>query len=172
MLRIVLSLVAAAGTLAGAASARTIRIADVLANSGGMAEGGFLDLGEVQVQFGNGARLSGAASAPSAAAHTAISVNSGFRISNLRFDDFARGSLTMTGRTLLINNVSQRFADVGGLALSGPVINIGSGGADPTRFELEAFDVEPVVTPIPAAGVLMIAGLAGFGFASRKKKET
>lgn len=165
MLRISLSLAAAALALTGAASATTIQMSDVMARDGAVA-GEMLDLGGTAVRFtafGSPAQLS--------PAHTVISVAPGFSISNLKFNDLAPGRLTATTRTLLVNDVEMRFADIGGLTFRGPMIALGRGGADSTEFELEAFDVEPVVTPLPAAGILMAAGLFGIGFAARGRRR-
>jgi hypothetical protein len=156
---------AAAAALVGSASARIIVIADLLADRN-LVGGDMLQAGPVSIRFGAAAAIS----ARPSAVETSIFINNGFSISNLRFNDFQPGSLSGSTHTLLVNDVSNRFADVGRFAFAGPVVSLRRGGADPTDVTLEAFDVDRIDAPLPAAGLLMLAGLAGIAFASGRRK--
>jgi hypothetical protein len=190
MKRTLFTIAAAFAALLSAASAKTIVVADVIARNGGVPANGILDLGEVAIQFfappiastieddfakAVNARATGVNSRrvlipAERASFTAIYVNGAFKITNLRFNDGDPGSLTSTRKTLMINGVAHHFSKVGGLTLDDAVIVMRRGGSNPTTFSLEAFDVEALATPLPGAGVLMLAGLAGIAFAMRRRK--
>ncbi len=193
MKRIILSVFAALGALAGAASAKTIVLADVIARNGGVPANGLIDLGPVTIQFftpafardffpdedlaRSGGRWrslqpnsSRVAIAAERASFTAIHINGDFKITNLKFNDGDPGDMTKTRKTLVVNGVAYHFSKIGGMTLTDSVIVMRRGGSHPSTFTLEAFDIEALATPIPAASILMLAGLAGIGFAMRRKK--
>ncbi|NWG92828.1 MAG: hypothetical protein HXY21_10035 [Parvularculaceae bacterium] len=191
MKRTLFTIAAAFAALLSAASAKTIVVADVIARNGGVPASGVLDLGDVAIRFfapqparateedfaravgahGTGVNSQTILIPAERAAFTAIYVNGAFKITNLKFNDGDPGSLTKTRKTLVINGVAYHFSKVGGLALDDSLIVMRRGGSNPTTFSLEAFDVEALETPLPAAGFLMLAGLAGIGFAMGRRKR-
>jgi hypothetical protein len=191
MRRTFFTIAAAFAALASAASAKTIVVADVIARNGGVPANGILDLGEVAIQFlappvtrrieddiaravrthGTGVNSRSVLIPAERASFTAIYVNSAFKIANLKFNDGDPGSLTATRKTLMINGVAHHFSKVGALTLDDSVIVLRRGGSHPTTFSLEAFDVEALATPLPGAGALMLAGLAGIAFAMNRRKR-
>lgn len=178
MLRIALSLAAAAAILTGAAAARTVVIADVLAQNGGMNGGNVIDLGDVAIRFYapgvafaqerslaagdqfNWAQTKAKSSSARTPFYVEIVLKSAAKISAFNFSNRASGSI-------LANGKSYRFAEVGNLALKAPVIVIRSW--TDKKLALESFEITE--TPLPGAGFLMMAGLAGIGFAMSRRKK-
>lgn len=179
MRKLALTVLSAAAALAGAASARTIDVAEILAANGGAVDGTFVDLGDVAIRYSSPepefsadlARSGGdfrravetrAAKAVGRPVYIEIILKSASKISNFNFSNNARG-------TVLVGGKSYSFADVGDLALKAPVIVVKSRGDRP--LALESFDVAALETPLPGAGILMIAGIAGIGFAMSRRKR-
>lgn len=192
MLRILTAVAAAFLTMAGAAAARTVVIADEIAQRGGLPADGLLDLGDVTVRFLTPQRLSREVGAEDLAyspfresrrthaalvkipaeraSMTAIEIKGKFKITNLRFNHDKPGPITTSQKTLVVNGVAYHFAELAGMTLKDSLIVLRSGGSRPTSFTLEAFDIEALETPLPGAGLLMLAGLAGIGFAISRRK--
>lgn len=96
-------------------------------------------------------------------------------LSNFSFSGEEHVSLNASLSTLLINGMSFTFADVFNFtpavmaALSSLTsVAFAYGGASPAEFYVNSFTASPV--PLPAAAPLLLAGLAGLGFAGRRKR--
>lgn len=94
-------------------------------------------------------------------------------LSGFSFSDRDHLSLNASTKTLLLNGAAFTFADVVNLTaavvavVSGVAsIEFAIGGSDPTQFYVNGF----TAIPLPAAAPLLLAGLAGLSFASRRRK--
>lgn len=179
MLRLALGILAAAAAATGAAEARTIVVADVLAGNGGAVDGAIYDLGDVAIRYrapqaiavseparagGDFARQIKARVATKTLVrptYIEIILKGGAKVTNFNFSHRAAGALVANGK-------SYQFRDVGNLAFKAPVVTVASRGE---TLALESFDVAAYETPIPAAVFLMASGLVGIGFATRRTKK-
>jgi hypothetical protein len=105
----------------------------------------------------------------------ALAFSAPVRLSNFSFTDADHFSLNTSPGTLLINGVSFTFADVVAYtpavaAVLGHMTSVtfAFGGPNALPFYINGFDAE---MPIPGAGFLLLAGIAGLGFAARRKKQ-
>lgn len=94
-------------------------------------------------------------------------------LSGFSFTDRDHLSLNSSLNTLLINGLEFTFADVVGLtaavvaAITGVTsVTFAHGGSNATEFYVNGF----TAVPLPAAAPLLLAGIAGLGFASRRRK--
>ncbi len=94
-------------------------------------------------------------------------------LSDFSFSNRDHFSLNASTKTLLLNGVSFTFADV--VSLTAAVVAVVTGvtsiefafgGSDPVEFYVNGF----TAVPLPAAAPLLLAGLAGLSFASRRRK--
>jgi hypothetical protein len=180
MQRFALILAAAASVLTGVVNARTIDVRGALASNGGAVDGAVIDFGDVEIRyrapdpilsaepsmvggdFVRTARARAEKARQQPSVYIEIILKSAAKVTNFNFSNKASGSIIADGKRY-------SFADVGSLALKAPVIVVKSRADRP--LALESFDVASVETPVPGAGLLMLAGLAGIGFAMSRRKR-
>ena len=103
-----------------------------------------------------------------------ISFANAINLSNHTFNDFAHNDISNRDDLTLLINIdgagftSITFADAAALALIG-VTSVAY--AVDTAATGTGFYVASVVAPLPAAAPFLITGLAGLGFASRRKRS-
>lgn len=95
-------------------------------------------------------------------------------LSGFSFSDSDHYDLNSSANTLLLNGVEFTFADVVNLtaAVVAVVTGVSSiefayGGSNATEYYVNWFTAE---IPLPAAAPLLLAGIAGLSFASRRRK--
>ncbi len=186
-----LSLAAAAASLAGAAQARTIDFADLASSNIGL-----IDLGGARarivapepvemltraeqrdaLQFicdglRGGCRSRTEAVQTPTDTFLTIFLDEGVSLSRLSFDDHFAGEAPAEGRTVSINGIAYSLGELSELTLTGQTIVINLDAAAAQQLTLRSFDLSALDAPIPAAGLLMLAGLGGIGFAMRRRKR-
>ncbi len=184
----VLSLAAAAATLAGAAEARTIRLADLALAGSVIYLGGArveitaptfqetltrAELRDSRLLACDGLRermCSPRAAATPAATDTLLTIllDEGVALSRLSFDDHFAGEGPDEGRAVSINGVAYTLGELSTLTLTGQAIVINLDAAAAQQLSLRSFDLSALDAPLPAAGLLMLAGLGGIGFATHR----
>ncbi len=194
LMRAVLLSLAAAVTLAGPADARTVGLAEFFASGGGAmsVDGARIELtspstaafepltrGEQRDaallrctgprgQFCVGAQRPERLEDPS----LTIIVEEGFSLSKLSFGDLiSETSFTARNPSVIFNGISYSLDELSGLTLEGGrvVINLNSLAA--AGLSLRSFEITDLSTPLPAAGILMLAGLGGFAAARSMRKK-
>jgi hypothetical protein len=174
----------------GAAEARTVRFADLAASAGP------IDLGGARAQIttlpaeaalsraelrdalllvcdeprGGNCRERGARARAQSGAFLTIFLDEGVSFSNLSFDDHFAGEAPDEGRTVSINGIAYTLGELSRLTLTGQTVVINLDAAAAQQLSLRSFDLSALDAPLPAAGLLMIAGLGGIAFARRARK--
>ncbi|MFN0024301.1 MAG: VPLPA-CTERM sorting domain-containing protein [Parvularculaceae bacterium] len=100
-----------------------------------------------------------------------VFLDEGVTIRNFSFDDMFAGEAPEADRTVTVNGIAYRLSELAKLSLAGPVISINLDAAAAQQLALRSFDLETLDAPLPAAGLLMIAGLGGITLATRKRKN-
>jgi hypothetical protein len=101
-----------------------------------------------------------------------IIVEEGFSLSKLSFGDLiSESSFTPRNPSVIVNGISYTLDELSGLTLTGGrlVINLNSLAA--AGLSLSSFEITDLTTPLPAAGILMLAGLSGFAAARSLRKK-
>ena len=191
MRALVLSVALAAAALAGAAEARTVRLADLAAAAGMVDLGGAraeittpnyveplsrADLRDALLLNCDGLREKTCrARAPQTRTATetllTIFLDEGVSLSRLSFDDHFTGEAPDDNRTVSINGVAYSLSELSELTLTGQTIVINLDAAAAQQLSLRSFDLSSLDAPLPAAGVLMLAGLGGIALATRRRKR-
>jgi hypothetical protein len=180
---------AAMAALAGSAEARTISLGDILAQGGGAVRGAAINIiaPEPLEEFSRAELRDRAFSrcmesrgspclfaldqrAPAGETMLAITLEEGFSLSNLSFNEGFGGKRDAV-QSVIINGVAYRMSDLSELALTSRTIFINLDALAAQNLTLRSFDLEALATPLPAAGVLMLAGLGGIALAKRRSKK-
>lgn len=180
---------AVAAALAGSAQARTIDIGDVLALGGGAVRGATIeviapdpieelsrsDLRDAGLLACSGLR---GACAPSTSlarregeTMLAITLEEGFSLGNLSFDDHFAGEAPAASRTVVINGAAYQLGELSKLTLTGNTVFINLDALRAQQLSLRSVDIEALSTPLPAAGFIMLAGLGGIALAKRRSNK-
>lgn len=185
-----LGFAAAAAALAGAAEARTINFAEIAS-----ASGGFVDLGGARARIiapepaeiltraeqrdgllfvcdglRDGCRSRTARARIATDTFLTIFLDEGVSLSRLSFNDHFAGEVSDGTRSVVINGVAYTLSELSNLTLTGQTIVINLDAAAAQRLTLRSFDLSALDAPLPAAGVLMLAGLGGIAFAARRAR--
>ncbi|NWG92832.1 MAG: VPLPA-CTERM sorting domain-containing protein [Parvularculaceae bacterium] len=89
-------------------------------------------------------------------------------LSGFSFTDAEHFDLNASSFTLLVNGVEWTFSNLVAATLSGvTALTLAWGGSNPSQFYLN----EVAAVPIPAAAPLILSGLAGLGFAARRRRK-
>lgn len=185
-----LGFAAAAAALAGAAEARTINFAEIAS-----ASGGFVDLGGARARIiapepaeiltraeqrdglllvcdglRDGCRSRTARARIATDTFLTIFLDEGVSLSRLSFNDHFAGEVSDGTRSVVINGVAYTLSELSNLTLTGQTIVINLDAAAAQRLTLRSFDLSALDAPLPAAGVLMLAGLGGIAFATRRAR--
>ena len=92
-------------------------------------------------------------------------------LSNFSFNRPGSAGLALNDDgTLLINGESFTFADAAIVSIAAQVITFAFGGENPQAFFLASLDAA-LPTPLPMAAPLLLSGLAGLFFVSRRRKK-
>lgn len=191
MRAMMLSLGAALSALAGAAEARTIDLGDIIAHGGGAVRGARISvlepepaetllradardraLGRCLEPRGAPCLLVDPSPSRTFAAETmlAITLEDGFSLRSLSFNE-GFGGKRAAGRTVIINGVAYRMSELSALTLTSRTIFINLDALAAQNLSLRSFDLEALATPLPAAGLLMLAGLGGLSLARSVRKK-
>ncbi len=193
-MRAVLLSIAAAVTLAGPADARMVGLADFFAagNSAMSVDGARIELtspspaafepltrGEQRDaallrctgprdQFCFGAPRPERLDDPS----LTIIVEEGFSLSKLSFGDLiSEGSFTSRNPSVIVNGISYTLDELSNLTLTDGRLVIDLSSLAAAGLSLRSFEITDLSTPLPAAGLLMLAGLGGFAAARSVRKK-
>jgi hypothetical protein len=171
---------AAMAALAGSAEARTISLGDILAQGGGAVRGAAINIiaPEPLEEFSRAelrdrafSRCMESRGSPCLfETMLAITLEEGFSLSNLSFNEGFGGKRDAV-QSVIINGVAYRMSDLSELALTSRTIFINLDALAAQNLTLRSFDLEALATPLPAAGVLMLAGLGGIALAKRRSKK-
>lgn len=94
--------------------------------------------------------------------------NKSVDISNLSFNAANHISLNNSSKTLLVNGVEWTFANLFLAALTGvKTLTLAYGGSNAAQFYVSGL----TAVPIPAAAPLLLSGIAGLGFAARRRRK-
>jgi hypothetical protein len=180
---------AAMAALAGSAEARTINLGDILAQGGGAVRGAritviepepveTLSRGEIRDRAlsrcmearGNPCRITGEPQAGAGETMLAITLEEGFSLSNLSFNEGFGGKRDAV-QSVIVNGVAYRMSELSELSLSSRTIFINLDALAAQNLSLRSFDLEALSAPLPAAGLLMLAGLGGLTLARSVRKK-
>ncbi|MDZ7628469.1 MAG: VPLPA-CTERM sorting domain-containing protein [Parvularculaceae bacterium] len=183
------SVFAAIAALAGSAEARTINFSDFLALGGGAVRGATIEviepepLEEVSRADLRDAGLLKCAGLRDGCAFSAlpmrfegdttlaITLEEGFSLANLSFNDHFAGESRDASRTVVINGTAYQLGELSKLTLTGQTVLINLDALAAQQLSLRSFEVNEFTTPLPAAGLLMLAGLGGIALAKRRAKS-
>lgn len=101
----------------------------------------------------------------------AIFLDEGVSLSRLSFDDHFAREGPNESRTAFINSVSYTLSELSTLTLTGQTIVINLDASAAQQLSLRSFDLSALDAPLPAAGLLMLGGLGGIAFATRRRKR-
>jgi len=89
-------------------------------------------------------------------------------LSNFSFTDELHFDLNSSNATLLVNGIEWTFANLVAATLVGvQTLKLAFGGSNASEFYLNSL----TAVPLPAAAPLIISGLAGLGFAARRRRR-
>lgn len=188
MRTIALTLVAAAA-LTGVAEARTVDLGALIAQGGGAVRGAritvinpepveTLSRGEARDRAlsrcmearGIPCLLAREPQAIAGETMLAITLEEGFSLSNLSFNEGFGGKRDAV-QSVIINGVAYRMSEISELALTNRTIFINLDALAAQNLSLRSFDLEALSAPLPAAGLLMLAGLGGLTLARSMRKK-
>lgn len=194
LMRAVLSSIAAAVTLIGAADARMVGLSDFFAagsgaisidgarieltapspasfeplSRAGMRDAALLRCAGPRGQFCYGGPRPERIDDPS----LTIIVEEGFSLSKLSFGDLiSETSFSTRNPSVIVNGISYTLEELSSLTLTDArlVINLNSLAA--AGLSLRSFEITDLSTPLPAAGLLMLAAIGGFAAARSMRKK-
>lgn len=191
MRAVFLSIIAAV-TLAGPADARTVGLTDFFAAGNGSmsVEGARIELttpapvetlSRAEMRDAALLRCTGprdqfcfGASRPSRLeeASLTIFIEEGFSLSKLSFGDLiSESAFARRNPAVIVNGISFTLEELSSLTLTSGrvVINLNSLAA--AGLSLRSFEITDLSTPLPAAGILMLAGLGGLAAARSVRKK-
>ena len=89
-------------------------------------------------------------------------------LSGFSFTDALHFDLSASTNTLLVNGAQWTFAALFAATLTGvQTLTLAYGGSNPSEFYLNSI----AAVPLPAAAPLILSGIAGLGFAARRRKR-
>lgn len=101
-----------------------------------------------------------------------IFLEEGFSLSKLSFSGFpAESAFSRNNPSVIVNGVSYTLDELAALTLSGGRIEISLDSLAAAGLSLRSFELTDLSTPLPAAGLLMLAGLGGFAAARSLRKK-
>lgn len=101
-----------------------------------------------------------------------IIVEEGFSLSKLSFGGLAsEGSFASGSASVIVNGISFTLDELSNLTLTGGRLVINLNSLTAAGLSLRSFEITDLSTPLPAAGLLMIAGLGGFAAARSVRKK-
>lgn len=116
--------------------------------------------------------FAGPPSRPLGGATLTIFVEEGFSLSKLSFGGTSAGkAFGGDNPSVIVNGVSYTLDELAGLTLSGGRVAINLDSLAAFGLSLRSFELTDLSTPLPAAGLLMLAGLGGFAAARSLRKR-
>ncbi|HBK90236.1 MAG TPA: hypothetical protein DDZ68_01050 [Parvularcula sp.] len=188
-MRTIALILAAVAAFAGSAEARTIKLSDILAQGGGAVRGARITVIEPETAEtlsrgqtldlalshclearGNPCLRSDRSRAGAGDTMLAITLEEGFSLSNLSFNEGFAGKRG-AAQSVTINGVAYRMSALSDLALTDRTIFINLGALSRAKLTLRSFDLEALSAPLPGAGILMLAGFGGLALARSMRKK-
>lgn len=101
-----------------------------------------------------------------------IFLEEGFSLSKLSFSGLpAESAFSRNNPSVIVNGVSYTLDELSGLTLNGGRVAINLDSLAAAGLSLRSFELTDLSTPLPAAGLLMLAGLGGFAAARSLRKK-
>lgn len=101
-----------------------------------------------------------------------IFVEEGFSLSKLTFGGLTpESAFAPSSPAIIVNGVSYTLDELSGLTLNGGQAVISLDQLAAAGLSLRSFEIADLATPLPAAGLLMVAGLGGLALARSMRKK-